>query len=232
MRLSKKFLWIAASCISILMILHSARAEKLTITKFDDYLNMSGHFYDEDGNKIFLDEYEGETILLVFWATWCGNCVNDLTSLDNLQKDFRKLPFKVIALSEDFQNIDIVKKHFDRIQIRNLKIFHDRQNQIFRAFDIVGLPTSYLINSSGKLKLAFKGSVKWHDNEIRKMILNEIDGNYELPKNTYKVKNIVEKNDFNNDNKIETKNEKTEDKSSKNEPNKNEQIEDEQQPKE
>ena len=131
-----------------------------------------------------------------------------------------------------FQNIDIVKKHFDRIQIRNLKIFHDRQNQIFRAFDIVGLPTSYLINASGKLKLAFKGSVKWHDNEIRKMILNEIDGNYELPKNTYKVKNIVEKNDFNNDNKIETKNEKTEDKSSKNEPNKNEQIEDEQQPKE
>ncbi|RTK92595.1 MAG: TlpA family protein disulfide reductase [Rickettsiales bacterium] len=231
MCLSKKFLFLA-SCIFILITLQSAKAEKLTITKFDNYLNMSGNFYDEDGNKIFLDEYEGETILLVFWATWCGNCINDLTSLDNLQKDFRKLPFKVIALSEDFQNIDIVKKHFDRMQIRHLKIFHDRQNQIFRAFDIVGLPTSYLINSSGKLKLAFKGSVKWHDNEIRKMILKEIDGNHELPKNTYKVKNIVEKNEFNNDSKIEIKNEKTEDKSSKNEPNKNEQIEDAQQPKE
>ena len=41
--------------------------------------------------------------LLVFWATWCGSCISELPSLENLAKDFRKLPFKIIALSQDYQ---------------------------------------------------------------------------------------------------------------------------------
>ncbi len=183
---------------------------------------MSNHFYDDVGNKIFLDQYEGETILLFFWATWCGNCTQDLIYLDNLQKDFKKLPFKIIALSEDFQNIEIVQNHFEKQKIRHLPIFHDRQNLIFRSFEIVGLPTAYLINSSGKLKLAFKGSVKWYDQEIRKMILEEVDGVNELPKNTYKAKTVVEtiekiekKQETNNSAKEENLNEKQEDESKK-----------------
>lgn len=195
MTLSKKFSYLTAL---ILIVLNSqiVKAEKLTITKFDNYLNMSGHIFDPYGNKVFLDQFEGETILLVFWATWCGNCVHDLTSLDNLQKDFKKLPFKVIALSEDFQDIEIVQNHFERLKIRHLKVYHDRQNQIFKAFDIVGLPTAYLINASGKLKLSFKGSVKWHDNEIRTMILEEIEGVHELPKNTYKAQSLIGENEL------------------------------------
>ena len=36
-----------------------------------------------------------------------------------------------------------------------------------------------------RLKNFFKGRIKWQDTEIRAILLNEIDGNPEMPKNSY-----------------------------------------------
>ena len=112
--------------------------------------------------------------------------MGELPSLDNLQKDFRKLPFKIIAVSEDYQGVEVVKKYFSENEIRHLEIFHDYQNNLFRSLAIVGVPTAYLINAEGKVKYIFNGVVKWHDNEVRQMIIAQIDGNQVLPKNTFK----------------------------------------------
>ena len=95
----------------MMLSVHSiVRAEKYSIDRHDRYLDSEVNFFDIQGNKVYLDQYEGTNILLVFWATWCGTCVSELPSLDNLQKDFRKLPFKIIAVSQDYQGIDIDDK--------------------------------------------------------------------------------------------------------------------------
>ena len=183
--MSKRYLWLLG-VVLIISLAHIARSEKLIVTKHDDFLDTDVNFFDANGNKVYLDQYEGNTILLVFWATWCGSCVGELPSLDNLQKDFRKLPFKIIAVSEDYQGVEVVKKYFSENEIRHLEIFHDYQNNLFRSLSIVGLPTAYLINAEGKVKYIFNGVVKWHDNEVRQMIMAQIEGNQVLPKNTFK----------------------------------------------
>ena len=183
--MSKRYLWLLG-LVLIISLAYIAKAEKLIVTKHDDFLDTDVNFFDANGNKVYLDQYEGNTILLVFWATWCGSCVGELPSLDNLQKDFRKLPFKIIAVSEDYQGVEVVKKYFSENEIRHLEIFHDYQNNLFRSLAIVGLPTAYLINAEGKVKYIFNGVVKWHDNEVRQMIIAQIDGNQVLPKNTFK----------------------------------------------
>ena len=104
-----------------------------------------------------------------------------------MSKDFRKLPFKVIALSEDYRGIEVVQKHFEEREIRHLEIFHDYSNQLFRAMSVNGIPTAFLINSDGKIRKIFKGRIKWQDDQIRTILLGEVDGNPEVPKNTYKT---------------------------------------------
>lgn len=79
----------------------------------------------------------------------------------------------------------MVAKYFLEHDIRHLEIFHDYQNQLFRAMSVVSLPTAFLINSDGKIKKLFKGRIKWQDNDIRAILLNEIEGNPEMPKNSY-----------------------------------------------
>ncbi|MEY3196997.1 MAG: hypothetical protein RLZZ59_365, partial [Pseudomonadota bacterium] len=147
-------------------------------------------FFDQDGAKHYLEEYEGKTILLVFWATWCSPCVSEMTSLDSLQKDFRKLPFLVIPISEDYTGIKPVEAFFKNQNLRHLPILHDYKNKLFQAMNITGLPTSILINSSGKAVVTFTGSVNWYDEEVREKILSYIDGNPTLPKNSYKDKSL------------------------------------------
>jgi len=193
---SKIIIWLISLNI-LLSIVPIVYAEKYSIDRHDRYLDSEVSFFDGDGNKVYLDQYEGTNILLVFWATWSGTCVSELPALDNLQKDFRKLPFKVIAVSQDYKGVEVVKSHFFAHEIRHLGVFHDYKNQLFRELDIVSLPTALFINADGKNKLVFKGRIRWHDDDVRNIILSEIGGNLELPKNTYKFaalnRNVMQK---------------------------------------
>ncbi|MFY9589832.1 TlpA family protein disulfide reductase [Rickettsia endosymbiont of Halotydeus destructor] len=155
--------------------------------KFLNGSNVPGKviFYDEEKNPYSLVQFEEKTILLVFWATWCGACTKEMPDLDILQNDFRKLPFAVIPVSQDDQGIEVIKKYYKDYQISYLPIYHDYKNQLFKAFSIVGIPTSILISPEGKKIAKFVGNTNWHDEEIRKIILSNIPGNYPEPKNSY-----------------------------------------------
>jgi len=147
-------------------------------------------FFGENGEKYFLDQFENKTILLIFWATWCATCVTEMPDIDCLQKDFRKLPFEVIAVSQDFQGVKVIKDYFQQQEIRHLKIYHDYNNQLFKAFSVIGVPTSFLINQDGKMVTVFTGNTNWYDNEIRNIILSNIQGNPVEPKNSYKPQSL------------------------------------------
>lgn len=146
--------------------------------------------FDLQGNKHYLEEYEGKTVLLVFWATWCSPCVSEMKDLDILQKDFRKLPFLVLPISEDYTGVKGVEAFYTGHNLRHLPILHDYKNKLFRAMNITGLPTSILINASGKAVVTFTGAIDWYDEMIREKILAHIEGNPTLPKNSYKDKSL------------------------------------------
>ncbi len=183
---SKYFFVIIASLLLTTTSFASSQSGKPTI-KFLNGSNVPDNviFFDEEKNQYSLDQFEGKTILLVFWATWCAACIKEMPDLDILQKDFRKLPFEVIPVSEDYQGIKVIQEHFKSYQIRYLPIFHDYKNQLFKAFAIVGIPTSILISSDGKKIASFTGNTNWHDEKIREIILSNIPGNYPDPKNSY-----------------------------------------------
>ncbi|QQV75015.1 Thiol-disulfide oxidoreductase ResA [Rickettsia tillamookensis] len=147
-------------------------------------------FFDEEKNQYSLDQFEGKTILLVFWATWSAPCVKEMPDLDMLQKDFRKLPFSVIPISEDYQDIKIVKEYFKSYQIRYLPIYHDYRNELFKALGVISLPTSILIDPNGKIVTSFVGNTNWYDEKVRDTILSAIPGNYPEPKNSYNEQSL------------------------------------------
>ncbi|MEG8230652.1 TlpA disulfide reductase family protein [Candidatus Rickettsia tasmanensis] len=147
-------------------------------------------FFDEEKNQYSLDQFEGKTILLVFWATWSAPCVKEMPDLDMLQKDFRKLPFSVIPISEDYQDIKVVKEYFKSYHIRYLPIYHDYRNELFKALGVVSLPTSILIDPNGKIVTSFVGNTNWYDEKVRDTILAAIPGNYPEPKNSYNEQSL------------------------------------------
>ncbi len=191
---TKIFLWFISFILVLSTYLSSySFADNQTIIRPEASFVPDVNFFDKEGNKIFLDQFEGRTILISFWASWCGACVEELPSLDVLQKDFRKLPFEVIAISEDFKGIEAAEIYFNNHDIRHLKLYHDYKNSLFKAMSVVGMPTAFLIDPDGKVKVIFKGNIKWHDESIRNILLSEIAGNPEIPKNTYVATSLNKK---------------------------------------
>lgn len=205
----KKYLY---SLIIVTFMANSCFAENDTYQEGDFLPDI--HFFDENSEKIYFDQFEGKTILVVFWATWCGTCLSCIPSLDILQKDFHKLPFEVVAISEDSQPTETIKDYFNQQEIRHIKIYYDYQSKLLKEMKIAGLPTAFVVNPEGKIKTILKGSIKWHDDKIRDLILEEISGNPQRPRNSYKIislNNVVPpKEKITQKNKLEQKAEKNE----------------------
>ena len=60
-------------------------------------------FKDSTGRTLDLNDFKGKFVLLNLWATWCGPCVEEMPSLDALQRDFSPQKLVVVAITEDHE---------------------------------------------------------------------------------------------------------------------------------
>ena len=101
-------------------------------------------FYDINGKPHNLEQFEGNVLLLHFWAAWCTNCTQEMKALDQLQKSLRKDSIIIIPVSEDFQGKEVVTSFYKQHKLKNLLSFLDKNNALFSALEINNLPTSFI----------------------------------------------------------------------------------------
>ncbi len=65
---------------------------------------------DLSGRTVNLTDYRGKIVLLVFWATWCPDCRNELPALIDLQNTYASRGFSVIGISIDTSEIEDISK--------------------------------------------------------------------------------------------------------------------------
>ena len=56
-------------------------------------------FLDKNDKKINIKEFNGNLLLLNFWATWCGPCKEEMPSLDRLQVNQNLSNLKIFAIN-------------------------------------------------------------------------------------------------------------------------------------
>lgn len=150
-------------------------------------------FYDLDGEEARIEDFDDQIIVMIFWASWSTNSVTELHKLDNLQKDFRKLPIKIMAVSEDFINPEKLKAFIKTQNYRYLNFYYDKANKLMKKLKISGLPSGIVINKTGNIVAQFN-QVKWQNNEARQYLINLLDdAKINLPRNTA-VKNNIQQN--------------------------------------
>ena len=55
-------------------------------------------FTDLNGNAVSLKDYQGKVVLIDFWETWCGPCLQVFPAMDSLRKEYKD-DFAVIAVN-------------------------------------------------------------------------------------------------------------------------------------
>ena len=107
-------------------------------------------FLDKKDQKININEYRGNLLVLNFWATWCEPCKEEMPSLDNLQANPEFNNLKIFAINVGKENLKKVNNFFKILNIKNFEPYFDAPISLARIFSLRGVPTSIFINKNGE----------------------------------------------------------------------------------
>lgn len=103
----------------------------------------------KSGQSFDLSRFKGKVVYLDFWASWCTSCLQSFPFMNAMHKDLQHKGLEVIAvnLDEDRQlAVDFLAR-----KTAHFMIARDEQQACPAQFSVQGMPTSYLIDKSGKL---------------------------------------------------------------------------------
>lgn len=132
-------------------------------------------FTGPDGQPRTLEDFKGKTVLLNLWATWCVPCRSEMAALDRLQANAGSDKFEVVTINVDTSRLDRPKAFLGEIGAKNLAFYADPKAEIFfqlkQSGQVLGLPTTFLIDGSGCQIGLMQGPANWDSDEGRSLVL-------------------------------------------------------------
>ncbi|ABL99886.1 TlpA disulfide reductase family protein [Shewanella amazonensis] len=104
---------------------------------------------DESGTAFSLSDYRGKVVYVDFWASWCGPCRKSFPWMNEMHRRYQEKGLAVIAINLDTDSQD-AKPFLDDLKPQFI-IGYDSQGEVARRFDLLGMPSSFVFDRSGKL---------------------------------------------------------------------------------
>ena len=118
--------------------------------------------YDQYGKKHNIEEYKGKVVVINFWATWCGYCVEEMPAFEKVYKEFGSNKKDVIILGvagpktkQNLNNVDVEKDKIISFLNKNKITYPTLMDETGKSFDdykVRALPMTYVINKDGYLE--------------------------------------------------------------------------------
>ena len=118
----------------------------------------------EDGKTYRLSDYRGKVVVLNFWATWCPPCREEMPSLESLWQKVKDKGIVVLAINVGEDSDAIFE--FSGNYSMSFPIPMDHDGQVIKQYPVMGLPTTYVINSEGMVTHRAVGSREWDNDEL------------------------------------------------------------------
>jgi peroxiredoxin len=112
---------------------------------------------DLAGNPVSLSDYQGQVVLVNNWATWCPPCKAEMPVLQAFYEAHKDQGFTIIAI-ESGEPAEVVAQFVEDHRL-SFPVWPDIKSVALTAFRNLSLPSSYVIDRDGQVRLAWTGAV-------------------------------------------------------------------------
>lgn len=131
------------------------------------------------GERTSLSDFEGKTIFINFWATWCPPCIAEMPNIQRLYNEVENedIVFVMASLDGDPQ------KAWDFVERKGFTFPVYSVIAKPRIYDASIVPSTYVISPQGNIVMKHQGMAKY-DTDSFKEFLNSVSSNNPLDWNT------------------------------------------------
>lgn len=116
---------------------------------------------DQNGETHTLSDYQGKTVFLNFWATWCSPCQREMPHIQSLYEAYEKNEGDLVVLAVANPKTEEQPRNADKDQATVEQFLTDREftfpvamdltGDVFAAFGVRGYPTTFMIDKDGNV---------------------------------------------------------------------------------
>lgn len=126
--------------------------------------------HDENGKTVTIEAYRGKVVLLNMWATWCPPCIAEMPGLHALHKQYQDRGFIVLPVASGEQGKEDPAEFLRRREMTAFETLYDPQSMYLRTFNLDTLPTTLIIDRTGKLRGGVAGMANWQSDAAKGLI--------------------------------------------------------------
>ena len=129
-----------------------------------------------DDKKIDFAQLKGKKVVLLdFWSIYCASCIEEMPGLIELHNEFSKKGLQVIGVNLDSFGTHRVVKFMQGMETKiNFPVVIDKTRQIATSFNAMVLPTTLLIDASGKIRFYHVGYKPGDEKKLRGIIAQAV----------------------------------------------------------
>ena len=110
----------------------------------------------------------GKVVVLHFWATWCPYCINEMTSIEFLHKNFEKKGFTPFSINVGQQR-NVIESYLGKLRT-TYPILLDTDSSVAGTFGVTGIPTTFIADRKGIVRFKILGEITTAG--LRKIVLS------------------------------------------------------------